>query len=62
MYAQLTEDAGSPLEGVIYIADRHDVARLVRRNAASMGLDSLSLRTLGVVVHQTQEAASAPVE
>jgi hypothetical protein len=54
MYAQLSED-DAPLNGVIYVCDRHDVAHLV--NAGSMGLDSLSLRTLDVVMQQTQAAA-----
>ena len=59
MYAQLSEDDDAPLNGVIYITDRHDVARLVIRNAASMGLDSLSLRTLHDVIQQTKEAATS---
>ena len=45
MYAQLSEDDDAPLNGVIYVTDRADVARLVKRNAESMGLDSLSMRT-----------------
>ena len=57
MYAQLSEDEDAPLNGVIYITDRHDVARLVARSAASMGLDSLSMRSLDTVVQQTSEAA-----
>ena len=61
MYAQLSED-DAPLNGVIYITDRHHVARLVTRNAASMGLDSLSLRTLDGVIQQTREAALSPFD
>ena len=57
MYAQLSEDDDAPLNGVIYVTDRHDVARLIARNAVSMGLDALSLRTLDVVVQETREAA-----
>ena len=57
MYAQLSEDDDAPLNGVIYITDRHDVSRLVTRSAASIGLDSLSLRTLDVVIQQTRAAA-----
>jgi hypothetical protein len=56
MYAQLSED-DAPLNGVIYVTDRRDVARLIARNAAAMGLDSLSLRTLDDVIQQTREAA-----
>ncbi len=40
------------------VTDRADVARLVKRNAASMGLDSLSMRSLDAVIQQTSEAAS----
>jgi hypothetical protein len=58
MYAQLSEHDDAPLTGVIYVTDRADVARIVKRNAASMGLDSLSVRTLDTVVQQTSEAAS----
>jgi hypothetical protein len=57
MYAQLSEDNDAPLNGVIYVTHRADVARLVNRNAASMGLDSLSIRTLDAVIQQTSEAA-----
>ena len=57
MYAQLSEDDEAPLDGVIYITDRHDVAGLITRSAVSMGLHSLSLRTLNVVIQQTREAA-----
>ena len=57
MYAQLSEDEDAPLNGVIYITNRADVGRLVRRNAASMSLDSLSMRSLDIVVQQTSEAA-----
>ena len=59
MYAQLSEDDDAPLNGVIYVTDRADVAGLVRRNAASMGLDALSTRTLDTVIQQTSEAARA---
>lgn len=57
MYAQLSED-DAPLDGVIYITDRHDVARLVTRSAASVGFESLSLRTLSLVIEQARAAAS----
>ena len=57
MYAQLSEDDDAPLNGVIYVTERDDVARLVKRNAESMGLDSLSMRTLDTVIRQTSEAA-----
>jgi hypothetical protein len=57
MYAQLSEDDDAPLDGVIYITDRRDVARLIAHSAASMGLDALSLRTLDVVVQDTCDAA-----
>ena len=57
MYAQLTEDDEAPLDGVIYVADRHEVARLVARNAASMGLDALRQLTLDEVIRQTRTAA-----
>jgi hypothetical protein len=53
MYAQLSEDDDAPLNGVIYITDRADVARLAKHNAASMRLDSLSRRTLDAVIQQT---------
>ena len=57
MYAQLSEDDDAPLNGVIYVTERDDVARLVKRNAESMGLDSLSMPTLDTVIRQTSEAA-----
>ena len=57
MYAQLSEDDDAPLNGVIYDTARDDVARLVKRNAESMGLDSLSMRALDTVIQQTSEAA-----
>jgi len=61
MYAQLSEDHDAPLNGVIYITDRGDVTRLVARNAAAMGLDSLRLLTLDLIMQQTWEAAGIPV-
>ena len=60
MYAQLSED-DAPLNGVIYVTDRQDVARRVTRAGASMGLDSLSLRTIELVIQQTREAVGIRV-
>jgi hypothetical protein len=62
MYAQLTDDDG-PLSGVIYVTDRDDVAELVARVAADVGLCSpaLSRRTLDDVIAQTRAAASTPL-
>jgi hypothetical protein len=57
MYGQLSEDDDAPLNGVIYVTDRAEVARLVNRSAQSMGLDSLSMRTLDAIIQQTSEAA-----
>ena len=37
MYAQLTE-RDAPLAGVIYVTDRDDVADLIARTAAAVGL------------------------
>jgi hypothetical protein len=62
MYAQLTEQQG-PLGGVIYVTDRDDVADLIDRSAAAVGLQSpaLSLRTLEQVVAQTRAGAGVGV-
>ena len=57
MYAQLSEDDDAPLNGVIYVTARHDVGRLVTRNAASIGLDALRQLTLDEVIRQTRTAA-----
>ena len=57
MYAQLSEH-DAPLDGVIYIIDRNDVARLVTRSGAYVGLESLRLLTLDDVIQQTREAAA----
>ncbi len=61
MYAQLSED-DAPLDGVIYITDRNDVARLVTRSGAYVGLESLRLLTLDDVIQQTREAAAFRVD
>lgn len=60
MYAQLTE-CDAPLDGVIYVTDRHDVAKLVRRTATAVGLEALSPRTLQDVIAQTRMAAGVQV-
>ena len=57
MYAQLSEDADAPLDGVIYVTDRLDVARLVERHAVFMALDSLRRLTLDEIIEQTWIAA-----
>jgi hypothetical protein len=59
MYAQLSEDDDAPLHGVIYITNRHDVARLITRSAAYAGPEWLRLLTLDDVIQQTR-AASTP--
>ncbi len=61
MYAQLSEN-DAPLDGVIYISDRNDVARLVTRSGAYVGLEALRLVTLDDVIQQTREAAVFRVE
>jgi hypothetical protein len=61
MYAQLSEDQDAPLNGVIYVTDRHDDTRLVTRSAASVGLESLRLLTLNAVVQQTRTATRSGV-
>ena len=60
MYAQLTEH-DAPLDGVIYVTDRHDVADLIARTAAAVGLEALSPRTLQDVIAQTRVAAGVAV-
>jgi hypothetical protein len=58
MYAQLSEDDDAPLNGVIYVTDRRDVTRIVARNAAAMGLESLRLLALDDVIAQSLAAAA----
>ena len=60
MYAQLTEH-DAPLDGVIYVTDRPDLADLIRRTAAAVGLDALSPRSLQDVIAQTRVAAGVGV-
>ena len=60
MYAQLTEP-DAPLDGVIYVTDRHDVADVIGRTAATVGLEALSPRTLQDVIAQTRVAAGVAV-
>ena len=61
MYAQLSED-DAPLDGVIYVTDRSEVARLLTRSASvHRHSTSLSLRTLDIVVEQTWAASRSPL-
>lgn len=60
MYAQLTEP-DAPLHGVIYVTDRPDLADLIERTAATVGLEALSPRTLHDVIAQTRVAAGVAV-
>lgn len=60
MYAQLSED-DAPLNGVIYVTDRHDVGRHVTRSAARVGLESVRLLALEAIMQQTQAAAELKV-
>ena len=57
MYAQLSEATTRRSTASSTSPTAQDVARLVTRNAAPMGLESLSLRTLDLVIQQTWEAA-----
>ncbi len=60
MYAQLSED-DAPLDGVIYVTDRPDLADLIGHTAATVGLEALSPRTLQDVIAQTRVAAGVAV-